>query len=120
MQSVALLPAWCSGCNAVPNGTGAPWVARREMTLKICIAALSIVVVPVVSWLILTVQSHSEELAERGSRQDRAVEDVEHARGERNEIARRVERLDERTQAIQRSLGTQDRKLDSILERLER
>jgi len=103
----------------MPNGnTGREgWIHRKDQTIfKIAIS----VVIPVTAWLLLTVVGHSEELAERGSRQDRAVEDQQQAEQERNEIARKVERLDERTQSVQRTLNRQDNKLDTILERLGR
>jgi len=103
----------------MPNGnTGRDgWIHRKNDTIWKILGAI---VLPTTAWLLLTTVSHSGQLAESVSKLDRATEDQENAEEERKVIYRRVERLDERTQNIQKSLDRQDQKLDRILEKVER
>ena len=107
----------------MPNGEGKPWVPRRPNN-DVLWKLLGVVFVPILFWLAATVVGHSEELASRGATIDRAESDQEQAESDRHEISKKVERVEERVDNYQRANDSahirQERKLDTIIERLNR
>jgi|1_EtaG_2_1085319.scaffolds.fasta_scaffold01604_8 hypothetical protein len=105
----------------MPNGTGKSWTTRRESVLFKVVLSVG---VPVVAWTLLTVIAHSEELAARGAVADRTEAEQAQAEAERLEIARRLERVEERVGNYQESNREaherQERALERILEAVER
>jgi hypothetical protein len=107
----------------MPNGdTGRNgWIHRRNDTLWKVAGAI---IIPAVGWLMLTVVSHSEELASSGVDLDRTTIATEQAVLERHAIQVNLSRLEERQMQQQRSNDSaharQDRKLDQIIQRLDR
>ena len=105
----------------MPNGSGGSWTPRRESIVFKAILGIGI---PVVAWTLLTVIAHSEELAARGAIADRTEAEQQQAEAERLEIARRLERVEERVgnyqEANEAAHRRQERSLQRILEAVER
>ncbi len=106
----------------MPNGqTGrSGWLLRRhDVAVKVALSVFAVVIVPLVTWLGATTISHGDQLAESVAKLDRATSDQEKAEAERGVIYRRVERLDERTQNIQRSIDRQSEQLERLDDKLD-
>ena len=106
----------------MPNGEGKPWTPRRPNNDQLW-KLLGLVFVPAIGWLLITVIAHSQELSARAVQVEASAEQQEQAEGERHEIAKQVERVEERVNNYQRANDSahlrQERKLDRILEKIE-